>query len=152
MVDNTTVRITAGFVLAITTTALATGWWSLTLVLAVDFAVRVLTGPRFSPLARTAGLIAKRAKLTRHPTPAPPKRFAATIGLVVTALATIAGLTGVTWLFVTLTAMLVVFAALESLVGFCAGCALFSGLMRVGLIPESVCRECADISKPHVQV
>jgi hypothetical protein len=42
---------------------------------------------------------------------------------------------------------MVVFPALESLAGVCVGCIVFGWLMRLGVIPESVCLECADISK-----
>jgi hypothetical protein len=37
-------------------------------------------------------------------------------------------------------------ALLEAALGFCVGCKMFSGLMRLGVIPESVCVECSDIS------
>ena len=37
-------------------------------------------------------------------------------------------------------------ATLESVFAFCAGCAIFAGLMRIGLVPERVCLECADIA------
>jgi hypothetical protein len=37
-------------------------------------------------------------------------------------------------------------AGLESIFGYCLGCKAFSVLMRLGLIPEEVCLECADIS------
>ena len=36
--------------------------------------------------------------------------------------------------------------ALESVLAVCLGCKVFAVLMRVGLIPESVCEECADLS------
>ena len=42
--------------------------------------------------------------------------------------------------------MLLVFATLESVVGFCAGCCVFGQLMKVGLVPEETCAACADIS------
>ena len=42
--------------------------------------------------------------------------------------------------------MLLVAASLEAFAGYCLGCAMFSGLMRLGVIPESVCLECADIT------
>jgi hypothetical protein len=44
-------------------------------------------------------------------------------------------------------AVMVLFPALESIFGICVGCILFSGLMRLGVIPEEVCLECADITK-----
>jgi hypothetical protein len=43
-------------------------------------------------------------------------------------------------------AMLAGAASLEAFVGFCLGCAIFSRLMRWGVIPESVCEDCNDIS------
>jgi hypothetical protein len=38
-------------------------------------------------------------------------------------------------------------AGLESIFGYCLGCKAFALLMRIGLIPEGVCLECADISR-----
>ena len=43
--------------------------------------------------------------------------------------------------------VMVVFPALEALAGICVGCIVFGGLMRVGVVPESICVDCADISK-----
>jgi hypothetical protein len=37
-------------------------------------------------------------------------------------------------------------ASLEAFAGICLGCRAFAVLMRVGIIPERVCRECADLS------
>ena len=45
-----------------------------------------------------------------------------------------------------LLALLVVAATLEAGLGLCIGCKVFAGLMRAGVIPETVCVECADIS------
>ena len=36
-------------------------------------------------------------------------------------------------------------ATLESAAGYCIGCKLFALLMRVGVVPASVCATCADI-------
>jgi hypothetical protein len=44
---------------------------------------------------------------------------------------------------------LIVAAGLESIFGVCLACKAFTVLMRVGLIPDSVCEECAAIwSRP----
>jgi hypothetical protein len=40
-------------------------------------------------------------------------------------------------------------AFLEAAFGLCLGCRIFTFLMRIGLIPESVCPECADLSRRH---
>jgi hypothetical protein len=37
-------------------------------------------------------------------------------------------------------------AFLEAAFGFCLGCRIFAVLMRLGVIPESVCVECNDLS------
>ena len=41
--------------------------------------------------------------------------------------------------------MLLVAATLESVFAICLGCHIFALLMRVGLIPDAICAECADI-------
>jgi hypothetical protein len=41
---------------------------------------------------------------------------------------------------------IVVAATLESVFALCIGCKIFAGLMRLGVVPERVCRECADLS------
>ena len=37
-------------------------------------------------------------------------------------------------------------ALLESAFGLCLGCKVFAVLMRIGLVPETVCAACADVS------
>src|SRR4029079_516858 len=106
--------------------------------------LRVAAGPRFDPL----GLLVTRVITPRLPvaerlTPGPPKRFAQAIGAAFTVSASVLhygfGLTPAAY---GLIAVLVVFAALESLLGFCMGCKVFAVLMRIGVIPASVCEEC----------
>jgi hypothetical protein len=41
---------------------------------------------------------------------------------------------------------------LEAAFGICLGCRVFAALMRTGLIPESVCLECADLRRPRPTV
>ena len=41
--------------------------------------------------------------------------------------------------------VMVVFPLLEAAFGLCVGCRLFSVLMRLGLVPEEVCLDCADV-------
>jgi len=117
-------------------------------VLAVEFALRVAWGPRFEPLAALVTRVVTPA-LPYHErlTPGPPKRFAQTIGLVVTVAASVLYFGfGRSLLAYGLIVMLVVFAILESALGLCVGCKLFGLLMRAGVIPQSVCEECNDLS------
>lgn len=88
------------------------------------------------------------------PTAGAPKRFAASIGAVLTVAATAlwvvslaTGSSGALTAVVVIGVIMVAFPALESIVGYCVGCALFSVLMRAGLVPEEVCLDCADISR-----
>ena len=41
--------------------------------------------------------------------------------------------------------VIAVAATLEAVFALCLGCAIFAGLMRVGVIPEAICQECNDI-------
>jgi hypothetical protein len=120
----------------------------LMVVLAVQFALRVATGPRFEPLALLVTKVVTPAlPFEERPTPGPPKRFAQSIGLVVTTAASVLYfVVGAELAAEALIALLVVFATLESGFGLCVGCRIFGWLMRRGIIPESVCEECNDLS------
>lgn len=54
---------------------------------------------------------------------------------------------GLDTLAIVLVAMIVAAATLESAFGFCLGCKAFGLLMRVGVIPESTCVACADVTR-----
>jgi len=79
--------------------------------------------------------------------PGPPKRFAQGIGLVFSLGASIAWLSGADVVAIVLIAALTVAASLEAFAGFCLGCTIFGQLMRLGVIPESICEDCNDISR-----
>lgn len=146
-VNEKAARVVAAGVAALAILVLATGWKWLIAVMATGFLARVLTGPKLSPLGQLATrVVAPRlgpAKLV----PGPPKRFAQSIGLVFTATAAVAALAfGAGLLASVLISVLLVFALLESVVGFCAGCFVFGRLMRLGVIPDETCQACNDIS------
>lgn len=146
-VNEKAARVVATGVAIFAATILATGWQWLLVPVALGFAARVAAGPRFSPLGRlAANVIAPRLGEPRIVAGA-PKRFAQTIGLVMTSVAAIASLGfGQTQVAAVLVAVLLIFATLEAGVGFCAGCWMFAQLMRLGLVPEATCIECADIT------
>ncbi len=155
VVDEITVRLIAAVVLVIAVVALATSQWWLYAVLAVDFTLRAALGPSASPIARLVQRwIRPVLRAPKRPTAGPPKRFAAAIGAVMTVAATalwivglVTGSTAASTGVVVIGVVMVLFPALESVLGVCVGCTLFSGLMRVGLIPEEVCLDCADITR-----
>jgi hypothetical protein len=145
-VNEKAARTVAGGVATLTALTLATQSWWMTAVLAVGFLARVLTGPTLSPLGQLATRVVAPRLGAPKEVPGPPKRFAQTIGLVVTTGAAIAWFGfGSAGAAAALLVLLLVFALLESVLGFCAGCWLFAVLMRAGVIPASTCAACADI-------
>ena len=147
VVNERAARVIAGVVAVLGGVVLLTGWHVLTALMAAGFLLRVVGGPRLSPVGRlVADHVAPRLG-PPIPTAGPPKRFAQGVGLVVTTSAAVAGLGfGLTVLPAVLMSVLVFFAVLESAIGFCAGCWAFARLIAWGLVPEEVCAACADIS------
>ena len=122
------------------------GW--VLIPLTYGFTARVLTGPKLSPLGQLATRVLTPAmKGEGRLVPGPPKRFAQGIGLVFSLGASIAWLSGADVVAIVLIAALTVAASLEAFAGFCLGCTIFGQLMRLGVIPESVCEDCNDISR-----
>ncbi|HSU73871.1 MAG TPA: DUF4395 domain-containing protein [Terrabacter sp.] len=160
VVDDVTVRLIAAVVLAVGIIALATQQWWLYAVLAVDFSLRAALGPSASPVARLVQRwIRPAVSAPKRPTAGPPKRFAAAIGAVMTVAATalwvvslVNGSSVALAAVVVIGVVMVLFPALESVLGICVGCVLFGLLMRVGLVPEEVCVECADITKRRERI
>jgi hypothetical protein len=145
-VNEKAARVVAGVVAILAAVTLATGWQWLLVVLAYGFWARVLTGPTLSPLGRFATAVAAPRLGPPKYVPGPPKRFAQGIGAAVTTIAAACALAlGWTTVAVVLTALMVVFATLESVFAFCVGCRIFAVLMAAGLIPDEVCADCANI-------
>ena len=122
--------------------------------LVYGFWARVLSGPRFSPLGQLATrVVAPRLPWAPKYVPGPPKRFAQAIGVVFSTTALILwsafGLHTAAWLVVS---ALTCAAFLEAAFGLCLGCKGFAVLMRVGVVPESVCLECADVARRHPEL
>ena len=145
-VNEYAARITAALVvlLAIITLLSGSGWGLL--AIALGFWLRVLFGPRISPLALlSVKVLAPRLGRARL-VPGPPKRFAQGMGAFVSSAALVlfvAGALPAAWIAL---AVLIVAASLEAFAGFCLGCVIFGMLQRRGLIPEDVCEACNNIS------
>jgi hypothetical protein len=145
-VNEYAARITAGLVVVLAAVTLLTGWgWGLA-VIAAGFWLRVLFGPRISPLALLSVKVLAprlgRAKLV----PGPPKRFAQSMGAAMSTAAALllaAGLAPAAWI---LLAVLVLAASLEAFAGFCLGCVIFGFLQRRGLIPAEICEACNNFT------
>ncbi len=147
-VDEVSARLVAGGVVVLSAAYVVTGWLPLLVVLAYGFVARVLTGPTLSPWGRIVTQVVRpRLPIEARPTPGPPKRFAQGIGATLSVIALVVALVAGGDVAARIVVGAITLAAtLESVLGFCLGCRIFALLMRIGLIPESVCRECADIS------
>lgn len=144
-------RTVAFVVLVVATVALATSSYWLFLPLAYGFWARVLTGPKLSPLGRVAmKVVAPRLGDPKYVS-GPPKRFAQGMGAAMTTAGVAAWALGAGTVAAVLLVMLIVAAGLESIFAFCLGCKVFAGLMRLGVIPEEVCADCADIWRRREQ-
>ena len=147
-VNEYAARLVAAMVLLLILMIFLTNQTILLWVLFYGFSARVLTGPTLSPM----GLMATKIIIPAFGNPSkpvsgPPKRFAQLIGFLFTLFAIIAEFvfrsTNIAYLLIS---VIGIFAALESILGFCAGCYVFAHLMKYGLIPESTCEKCNNIN------
>lgn len=150
-VNELAARLVAGMVVLLATAFVITGYMPILWILTYGFAARVLSGPRFSPMGLIATkLLVPNLNINAKFTPGPPKRFAQAIGLSFCMLATGLSLTfGEVGLSRFVISILIAFASLEALIGFCTGCYVFNILIKIGIIPASVCSAC-KIEKPTV--
>lgn len=146
-VNDYAARTTAGLVVVLAVVAVAVNSPILYGLLALGFVLRVASGPTLSPFGQLSvrflvPKVVRKEKLV----PGPPKRFAQAIGLVVSGAAFVLSLLGFGLAAQLTTGVLIVAATLESVFGFCLGCVIFGFLQRRGVIPESVCEACNNIS------
>jgi hypothetical protein len=146
-VNDYAARSTAGLVVVLAVVTIIVDHPVLYAVLALGFALRVMSGPTLSPFGQLSvrfivPKIWRKTKLV----PGPPKRFAQTIGLVLTTVALILSLAGAGVAAQITVGLVVVAATLEAVLGFCLGCTIFGFLQQRGVIPESVCEACNNIN------
>src|SRR5664279_4324826 len=125
-VNEKAARIVAGGVLLLSCLTLALSltagdvWLWLTVPISLGFIARVLTGPKLSPLGQLATKVFAPRLGPPRLVPGPPKRFAQAIGAALTTAGAVLllgfGADGAT---VVLLAILLAFATLESVFGFC---------------------------------
>jgi hypothetical protein len=125
-INENKARLTALFVLLLTAVYLLTGFWLIMAFLVADFALRALNLGKYSLLGFISDKVIKQLKIKYKATDRAPKRFAAMVGLAFTTAILIAcilnlGLTGIV-----LALIMTAFAFLESFLGFCAGCYVYS--------------------------
>lgn len=148
-VNETSARIVAAGAVTMALGVALLGQMWLLIPLAYGFVARVVTGPTLSPLGQIATrVITPRIDRDHRYVAGPPKRFAQGIGAVLSVTAVVAHFGfGATTVAQVLIAMLAAAAFAEAAFAFCLGCVIFARLMRIGLIPASICAECNDISE-----
>jgi hypothetical protein len=145
--NETSARLVAAGVVLISTAFLLTNSTLILLALTYGFAARVAAGPAFSPLALlVTRIITPKLNFDHKFVPGPPKRFAQTIGLTFAATALTLTLLDYSLAPKLVIVALIFAATLESVFAICLGCIMFSFLMKLGVIPQSVCESCNDIT------
>ena len=151
-VNETSARLVAGGVVAQGVAFFVTRQWWVLIPLAYGFLARVLSGPRFSPLAQlVTRVVTPRLDVEHRFVPGPPKRFAQSIGLLFSGGALLSWILGWYPVSYLLISGLVVAATLESVFAICLGCRVFNRLMRWGVIPAAVCEECNDLNREYAR-
>lgn len=145
-VNEYAARCTAGIVVVLALVAVLTQWDWLVGAITAGFVLRLAFGPRISPAALLSVKVLAPRFGEPKLVPGPPKRFAQGIGAALSATALALLLAGVPLAGWTLMTFLIVAASLEAFIGLCLGCIIFGVLARRGLIPASVCEECATFS------
>ena len=140
-------RMVAGFIVILSLTYLYSHNIYLLSFMVYGFLARVIAGPSLSPIALlvTKILIPKMGNPYAE-CPGPPKQFAQFVGLVFTSSAFYFVMRGQLTTAYLLIGILAIFASLESIMGFCAGCWFFKQMMKWGWIPQRVCEKCNDIT------
>jgi len=149
-VNDVAARVVAGTVVLLAVIAIVLGEQWLLVAIAYGFWARVLTGPTLSPVGQLATRVVAPRLGPPRLVPGPPKRFAQAMGVTFSTAAVVLwfgfGDHLEAWLVMV---ALVGAASLEAFAGYCLGCRIFASLMKWGLIPESVCEACADLTRRH---
>lgn len=127
-VNGNVVRLVALQVIIVTLLALFYHYSFLLIILALDFAFRSFAHLP-SPLALTGKAVSLALGQKAKPVFAPPKRFAATIGFVLSLAASAFLFTGFEGIAYSIGGVLVFCAFLESAFNVCVGCYLYDWLV-----------------------
>jgi hypothetical protein len=128
-VDQAMVRSNALLTIVVTLAGLVSGAWWVMALLAIDFAVRGVFNPRWSPLSLASAVLVPWLPLERKPIYFPPKQFAARVGLVFSASAAVLLWMEFVWAAGIVMATLMVFAGLECFLNICMGCIVYNALV-----------------------
>lgn len=130
-INENKARVTAFFVMVLAIAFWMSGLWAIYLFLLVDFALRAFNLGKYSLLAFCADAVIKQLKFKNKPVDRGPKRFAAGVGMVFSVAILVCWPFQQYTIALILNGVLIIFAFLESILGFCAGCYVYTGGMRV---------------------
>jgi hypothetical protein len=125
-INENKARLTAFFVLVLTLVYLKTGFWLIMAFLLVDFVLRATSRGKYSLLGFISDAVIKQLKIKPKPVDRAPKRFAAMVGVLFTAVILVSFILQLHVVALSLAAVLAFFAFLESFFAFCAGCYAYS--------------------------
>jgi hypothetical protein len=111
------------------------------------FIARFLFAAKYEPIAIfVQKFIVPKFQINRNSVAGAPKRFAQFVGFLFSVLGFVFLLVGNPLVAQVLLGVLGFCAFLEAAIGFCMGCWFFAILMKLGIIPQTVCEECSNIS------
>ena len=128
-VDQNIVRTTAFFTVLLLLAGLFSNLKWIVLLLCFDFFIRGFTRLPISPLRRAARAQVKLLHRQPKPIDAAPKKFAARLGFVVSAVIALLAFSGFYQAAYILTQLLVLLAGLEAFLGICLGCRIYTLLL-----------------------
>jgi len=140
-IDNVTVnehqiRLIALLVFITSVVYLLTTQWYLPALLAADFLLRATYQSKFSPFRILSTVVLKQLKLPFKPANRAPKIFAARIGLLFSSLVLLLHFLLFPGAQI-VAGVLILFSFLESALSFCAGCYVYTYLVRWRIIKVS---------------
>ncbi len=133
-INENKVRLNALWAFILVTVSLFYAGLPITVFLALDFFLRGFNFGKYSPLARLSDIVIKQLNIANKPIFQAPKRFAARVGYVLSVLIVAALLVQLNVVALGLGIIFSAFAFLESFLGFCAGCYVYSFLLQLKII------------------
>jgi uncharacterized membrane protein YjdF len=125
-VNERVVRCNALFTIILAVTGLYFQSVLILLLLATDFFIRAFTSLKTSPVSFVSQNVIEMLGLERKPIDKAPKIFAARLGFLMSFLLVILVASGSMLPAYVIGGILTLFATLELVIGFCAGCFIFS--------------------------
>lgn len=130
-VNENKVRLTALWVLLVVVLFVYTRWNVLIALLVVDFTYRAFEFGAYSLLNKLSDVVIFLVKIPAKPIDQAPKLFAAKIGLLFTIAILASTYTSYQTATIVLSGILIFFAFLESFLGFCAGCYVYTFFQKI---------------------